>query len=88
MTNEDNTADGRISNWTLATVTKPEACRVCSCLAQERVMKNESPEYRRLSDGSIWVFIEGRGWTFLRVERSAGAQTVTVHDGSGELTRN
>jgi hypothetical protein len=40
-------------------------------------MKNESPEHRRMSDGSIWVFIEGRGWTFLRVERSAGAQTVT-----------
>jgi hypothetical protein len=51
-------------------------------------MKNESPEYRRMSDGSIWVFIESRGWTFLRVERSAGAQTVTARDGSGEVTRD
>jgi hypothetical protein len=52
------------------------------------LMKNESREHRRLSAGSIWVFIEGRGWTFLRVERSAVAQTVTVRDGSGEVTRD
>jgi hypothetical protein len=51
-------------------------------------MKNESPEHRRMSDGSIWAFIEGRGWTFLRVERGAGAQTVTVRDGLGEVTRD
>jgi hypothetical protein len=32
-------------------------------------MKKESPEYRCMTDGSIWIFIEGRGWTFLRVRR-------------------
>jgi hypothetical protein len=52
------------------------------------LMKNESREHRCLSAGSIWVFIEGRGWTFLGVERSAVAQTVTVRDGSGEVTRD
>ena len=36
---------------------------------QEVAMKNESREYRRMSDGSIWVFIEGRGWTFVEVRR-------------------
>jgi hypothetical protein len=36
---------------------------------QELAMENESREYRRLSDGSIWVFIEGRGWTFVEVRR-------------------
>jgi hypothetical protein len=36
---------------------------------QEVAMKNESREYRRMSDGSIWVFIEGRGWMFLEVRR-------------------
>ena len=32
-------------------------------------MKKESREHRRMNDGSIWVFIEGRGWTFLEVRR-------------------
>jgi hypothetical protein len=32
-------------------------------------MKKESREFRRMNDGSIWVFIEGRGWTFLDVHR-------------------
>jgi hypothetical protein len=32
-------------------------------------MKKESPDYRRMSDGSIWVFIAGQGWTFLDVRR-------------------
>ena len=32
-------------------------------------MKNESREYRHMNDGSIWVFVEGRGWTFLEVRR-------------------
>jgi hypothetical protein len=36
---------------------------------QEVAMKKESREYRRMSDGSIWVFIEGKGWTFLEVRR-------------------
>jgi hypothetical protein len=36
---------------------------------QEVAMKKESREYRQMSDGSIWVFIEGRGWTFLEVRR-------------------
>jgi hypothetical protein len=36
---------------------------------QEVAMKKESRECRRLHDGSIWVFIEGRGWTFLEVRR-------------------
>ena len=34
---------------------------------QELAMKKESREYRRMNDGSIWVLIEGRGWTFLEV---------------------
>lgn len=59
--------------------------RLCSCRAQERVMENASPEYRQLSDGSLWVFIERRGWTFLRVEHSDGAQTVAARDRSGEV---
>ena len=36
---------------------------------QEVAMKKESREHRRMNDGSIWVFIEGRGWTFLEVRR-------------------
>jgi hypothetical protein len=36
---------------------------------REVAMKKESREYRQMSDGSIWVFIEGRGWTFLEVRR-------------------
>jgi hypothetical protein len=36
---------------------------------QEVAMKRESRKYRRMSDGSIWVFIEGKGWTFLEVRR-------------------
>jgi hypothetical protein len=36
---------------------------------QEVAMKNESREYRQMNDGSIWVFVDGRGWTFLEVRR-------------------
>jgi hypothetical protein len=36
---------------------------------QELAMKKESRDYRRMNDGSIWVFIDGRGWTFLEVRR-------------------
>jgi hypothetical protein len=32
-------------------------------------METESRKYRRMNDGSIWVFVEGRGWTFLEVRR-------------------
>lgn len=59
--------------------------RLCSRPAQGRVMENESPEYRQLSDGSLWVFIAPRGWTFLRVELSDAEQTVTARDRSGEV---
>jgi hypothetical protein len=47
---------------------------------QEEAMEKDTQEYRRMSDGNIWVFIEGRGWTFLevhRIERGAGARTAT-----------
>ena len=37
MTNEDNTADVRNSNWTLATGTKPGAREVCSLFLEPRV---------------------------------------------------
>jgi hypothetical protein len=63
-----------IALHTLAVIVDPIARRVGpqsseAAPTQEVAMKKESREYRQMSDGSIWVFIEGRGWTFLEVRR-------------------
>ena len=42
MTNEDNTADVRISNWTLATGTKPGARDVCSPTTRDTTRRTET----------------------------------------------
>ncbi len=41
MANEQNTADVRISNWTLATGTKPGAREVCSPAARSAIGRAE-----------------------------------------------
>ena len=41
MANEQNTADVRISNWTLATGTKPGAREVCSPATRSTIRRLE-----------------------------------------------
>ena len=41
MTNEDNTTDVRVSNWTLATGTKPGAREVCSPATRSTIRRLE-----------------------------------------------
>ena len=63
MTNEDNTADARISNWTLATGSKPGAREVslatqskhrCACRARSQIvvgtMRREPVDVEELFD--------------------------------------